>query len=204
MEKTFPLLVILFINAICLHAIAETEDFATAVSAGKVSVTFRGAGGSSGDAIEATIITTPKAGGELVLTIAPGTRLQSGNSSAQNMVIAGVKGQVVNENSYTPRTQVLVSDTPRTYVFDAYCTDFEKDNPSTGTTFKLGEVDPVLACIVSEANSTTIKQTAVWIYTDKASYSHVNRKFPVSQSDWDSAKAIVRKCSELKKGSPRH
>jgi hypothetical protein len=198
MKKLFPLLAILLINATCLQAIAETEDFAAAVTAGKVSVIFRGTGGSSGDSIEATVVSTPKASGDLVLTIAPGTHLQSGNSGAQNMVIAGVKGQVVNENSYTPRSEIRVSGTPRTYVFDAYCTDFEKDNPSTETKFKLGEVDPVLACILSEANSTIVKQAAVWIYTDKASYSHVNQKFTVSQSDWDAAKVIVSKCSELK------
>lgn len=204
MKTLLPLLPLLLINSGCLQAVAETEDFATAVSAGKVSVTFRGTGGSSGDAIEATITTTPKGGGDLVLTIAPGTRLQSANSSVQNMVIAGVKGQVVNENSYTPRSEIRVSNTPTTYVFDAYCTDLEKDNPSTGTKFKLGEVDPVLACILSEASSTEVKQAAVWIYTDKASYSHVNRKFTVSQSDWDAAKAIVRKCSESKKVSPKY
>src|ERR1035441_585033 len=99
MNTIFPLLAILLLNVSCLQVIAETNDFATAVSAGKVSVTFRGRGGSSGDAIEATLTTTAKAGGDLVLTIAPGTRLQSGNSSAQSMVIAAVKGQVVNENS---------------------------------------------------------------------------------------------------------
>jgi hypothetical protein len=195
MKNLFPLLAILLVCATSVQALAEPEDLAAAVSAGKVSVTFRGTGGSSGDSIEATITTTPKASGDLVLTIAPGTRLQSGNSGEQNMVIASVKGEVVNENSYTPRSEIRVSATPTTYVFDAYCTDFEKDNPSTGTQFKLGEVDPVLACILGEASSTIVKQAAVWIYTDKPSFSHVNQKFDVSQSDWDAATAIVRKCS---------
>jgi hypothetical protein len=99
------------------------------------------------------------------------------------------------------RSVISVSATPRTYVLDAYCTDFEKDNPSTGTQFSLGKVDPVLACILGEANSTVVKQAAVWIYTDKASYSHVNEKFTVSQSDWAAATTIVKKCSELKTGS---
>jgi hypothetical protein len=195
MKKSSPLLVLLLVCAVTIQALAETEDLAAAVSAGKVSVTFRGTGGSSGDSIEATIVTTtPNAGGDLVLTIAPGTRLQSGNSSAQNMVIAGVKGQVVDQNSYTPRSEIRASNTPTTYVFDACCTDFEKDNPSTGTQFSLGKVDPVLACILSEASSTIVKQAAVWIYTDKSTFSHVNDKFTVSQSDWNTATAIVKKC----------
>jgi hypothetical protein len=195
MKKLIPLLAILLVSASCVRSFAQTEDLATAVSAGKVSVTFHGTGGSSGDSIEATVVTTPKAGGDLVLTMAPGTRLQSENSSDQNMVIAGVKGQVIDENSYTPKTEIRASGTTTTYVFDAYCTDFEKDNPSTGTKFTLGKVDPVLACIFNEASSTVIKQAAVWIYTDKASFSHVNDKFTVSQSDWDAAATIVSKCS---------
>lgn len=198
MKKSFLLLALLLFSAPFIQAVAETEDFAAAVSAGKVSVTFRGTGGSSGDSIEATIVTTPKASGDLVLTIAPGTRLQSGNSGAQNMVIAGVKGQVVDENSYTPTSEIRASNTPTTYVFDAYCTDFEKDNPSTGTKFTLEKVDPVIACILSKASSTIVKQAAVWIYTDKASFSHVNQKFDVSRSDWDAAAAIVNKCSGKK------
>ena len=198
MKKSFPFLAILLISASCVCALAETEDFATAVSAGKVTVTIHGTGASSGDAIEATIATTQKAGGTLVLTIAPGTRLQSRNSSAQNMVIASVKGQMVNETSYTPSSEITASETPQTYVLDAYCTDLEKDNPSSETKFTLGKVDPVLACILNESSSTIVKQAAVWIYTDKASLRHVNQKFTVSQSDWDAAKVIVSRCSELK------
>jgi hypothetical protein len=198
MKTTFPLLAILLVCSTSVQALAETEDFATAVAAGKVTATFHGTGGSSGDVIEATIVGTAKASGDLLLTIAPGTRLQSGTSSAQNMVIADLKGQVVSENSYTPRTNILVSATPRTYIFDAYCTDFEKDNPSSGTKFTLGKVDPVLACVFSKASSTIVKQAAVWIYTDKASFSHVNDKFTVSQSDWNTAVSIVNSCSAKK------
>jgi len=201
MKKLFLVLVILLVSASLIQSFAQTEDFAKAVSEGKVSVTFHGTGGSSGDAIEATVQTTPKAVGDLVLTMAPGTRLQSGNSSDQNMVIANVKGEVANENSYSPTTLITVTSTPKTYIFDAYCTDFEKDNPSTGTQFSLGKIDPVLACILGDSSSTIVKQAAVWIYTDKASYSHVNQKFSVSQSDWDSAVAVVKNCSEMKTGS---
>jgi hypothetical protein len=197
-KALFPLLAILLVCATSIQALAETEDFAVAVAAGKVSVTFRGNGGSSGDAIEATVVTTPKAGRDLVLTVAPGTRLQSRNASAQNMVIAGVRGQAVDATRFVARSEISVSATPRTYLLDAYCTDCDKDNPSSGTTFTLGKVDPVLGCILNESSSTTIKQAAVWIYTDKASFSHVNNKFDVTRTDWEAAEAIVHKCSSKK------
>src|ERR1017187_9514386 len=112
MKRLFPLFAILLITATRIQAFAETEDFAAAVAAGKVSVTFRGNGGSSGDAIEATVVTTPKAGGDLVLTMAPGTRLQSGNASAQNMVFAGVRGQAVDATRFVARSEISVSATP--------------------------------------------------------------------------------------------
>src|ERR1022692_1544097 len=106
------------------------------------------------------------------------------------MVIAGVRGQAVDATRFVARSEISVSATPRTYVLDAYCTDFEKDNPSAGTQFRLGKVDPMLACILGEASSTVVKQAAVWIYTDKASYRRMNQICPVSQSDWAAMTAI--------------
>ena len=137
---------------------------------------------------------TDKGGGELVLTVAPGTRLKCGDSHAQNMVIAGVEGQLRDANRYSPSRVITADATPTTYVFEAYCTDFEKDNPSAGTAFSLGKVDPVLACILQQSSSTVVKQAAVWIHTDNASFSHVNEKFAVSRADWDAATAIVLEC----------
>jgi len=181
------------------RAVAQTEDFAAAVAAGKVSVVFRGKGGSSGDVIEATIRTTSKAGGDLVLTIAPGTRLQNRNAGEQSMVIASVRGEVVDAIRFNTITEMRIGQTSKTFILDAYCTDLEKDNPSSGTQFSLGKVDPVLACILGQSSCTKVKQAAVWIYTDKANYSHVNQKFDVTQADWDAAKAIVQKCSVNKR-----
>ncbi len=180
--------------------IVKAEDFAAAIASGRVKVTFRGTGGSSGDSIEAIVTRTDKTAGNLELTLAPGSRLQSGNTAAQSMVIAAVKGQVMSQNSYSPSSVMEVGNTPRTYILEAYCSEFEKDNPSSTTMFSLGPVDPILACILSDASrlSTQAKQAAVWIYTDKASFSHVNAKFDVSRSDWDAAVAVVRKCSSKK------
>jgi len=120
------------------------------------------------------------------------------------MVVAGVRGQAVDANRFVARSEISVSATPRTYVLDAYCTDFEKDNPSAGTQFRLGKVDPALACILGAASSTEVKQAAVWIFTDKVSYRHVNQKFTLSQSDWAAATAIVRKCAEFKTGGSKN
>jgi hypothetical protein len=188
------------------HVLAE--DFAAAAAAGKIKVSFRGTGGSSGDAVEAIVTRTESDGGALELTIAPGTRLQSGDKSAQSMVIAAVRGQSMGEGSYSPGSVIEIGRGTKTYVLEAYCSDFEKDNPSLATTFTLKPADPLLACILTSASnlSTPAKQAAVWIYTDKASFSLVNTKFEVSRSDWDAAAAVVKKCSseeQPNKAKPR-
>jgi hypothetical protein len=113
------------------------------------------------------------------------------------MVIAKVRGLATNDNKMLARSVIEAGDAPQTYVLDAYCTDFEKENPSPETKFGLGAVDPVLACILSAASglSQQTKQAAVWICAEKATFDHVNKKFKVSQSEWDAAAAIVKKCS---------
>jgi len=181
----------------------RAEELAAAVAAKKVSVSFSGTGGSSGDSVMATVKLLDKNADPLELTIAPGTRLRSGNSSDQNMVVAGVKGEMMGGQSYRGSSTITASSTPSTYVLDAYCAEFEKDNPGSSTHFSVGSVDPVLACILEGASSLSVqaRQAAVWIYTDKASYSHVNQKFSVSRSDWDEAAAVVRNCLSRPKGS---
>ena len=182
------------------------EDLATAVAAGKVTVRFLGTGGSSGDAIEMVVSKTAKADpGPLTLTVARGTRLESRNASAQNMVVAGVRGRTVGGDSYEPTSEIIVSEKgSTTYVLEGYCMNFEKDNPSPRTTFSITPPDPVLAAILNEADnlSTTAKQAAVWIHTDHASYAHVNAKFSVTKADWAAAQAVVKKCEPPAKQEP--
>lgn len=47
------------------------------------------------------------------------------------------------------------------YILEAYCTEFEKDNPSGSTGFSFGSVDRNLACILKKASSIQSKQAAV-------------------------------------------
>jgi hypothetical protein len=80
------------------------------------------------------------------------------------------------------------------YLLEAYCTDFEKDNPSESTGFSLGGVDSNLACILNNAASIQVKQAAVWIYTDRATYSHLTQKFPLTGTEWQEARNIIARC----------
>jgi len=177
---------------------AGAETLAAAIAAGKVSVVFRGNGGSSGDAIEAVVTRTDKAGpGELVLTVPPGTRLVSADVAAQSMVVARVRGRMVDAERFAPDGDIrLAGREPATYLLEAYCAEFEKENPSGQTTFSLGPADPVIACIVGQPGERRFQtiQAAVWIVTGKVTYAAMNQKFPVTKDEWAAAEAMVRAC----------
>jgi len=179
------------------------EDLASAIAAGRVNASFRGNGGSSGDAIELVVSKTPEAGtGTLTLTVERGTRLQSRDAAAQSMVIAGVRGLSTGGDSYEPSSEIEVSDRqPKIYFLEGYCMEFEKENPSGDTAFSMTSPDPVLACILSHADglSTEAKQAAIWIHTDHATFEHVNEKFAVSKEDWAAAEAVLKKCQAAPK-----
>ncbi len=177
----------------------RASDFATALAAGQISATFRGLGGSSGDSIVVVVARNAKSGSALELTMAPGTRLRNGSGFAQNMVIAGVQGEKMGERSYSPGSVIRVQDTPTTYVLEAYCTEFEKDNPAPQSRFQLNPPDPMLACLLTEAANVRLspaaKQAAVWMHTDNASYNEVTNKFPMTAKDWNAAVAVVKRCA---------
>jgi hypothetical protein len=146
---------------------------------------------------------TARAGsGTLRLTVAPGTRLQSRNDADQNMVVAGVRGRAVNASSFEPDSVIEVAgEGSATYILESYCMDFDRNNPSAATGFSITSPDPVLTSILKEAGSlsTQAKQAAVWIYTDHATYKHVNAKFPLSEADWAAAEAVVNKDRSLRR-----
>src|SRR5262249_14811981 len=81
-----------------------------------------------------------------------------------------------------------------TYLLEAYCTEFEKDNPGNSTRFSFGSVDRNLACILSKSDDIQVKQAAIWIYTDGVTYAHLTQKFPLSSSQWREAKSIIARC----------
>jgi hypothetical protein len=91
---------------------------------------------------------------------------------------------------------VLTGSGPVRYVLEAYCAQFEKDNPSDETSFTLEPADLALECILrmSSALSTASRQAAVWIYTDHVTYAHLNEKFSVKESEWTAARAVVERC----------
>ena len=179
---------------------AETSESLTlqaASDSGLVEYSFTGTGGSSGDAVRLKLRKTSKAQGSLTVSIPAGTILRSSNPSAQSMVVSRVSGVDMGGGRIQPTSRiVLESNSDVGLILFAFCAELEKNNPSSSTTFSLEKPDPMLACITSEGKSLSVagEQAAVWMYTNHATYEHVNRKFPVARADWSAAEAVVEHC----------
>lgn len=177
-----------------------TLDLSTAISGKYVEASFKGSGASSGDSIVGTFNKTAKAGPRpLTITVKPGTPLRSNTASAQSMVLAGIKGISSGDSTYIPATEILLEDNkPVIYIFEAYCMEFHKDNPSDSVGFALGTHDSALACILEKAKQDSLSesatQAAVWIRTDKIRKVDLTGKFEVSESEWEQAMAIIKRC----------
>jgi hypothetical protein len=184
-----------------LAQLQRAGSFGPSVSAGIVSANIRGTGSSSGSAIRVSIAKTPKAGpGPVSISVPPGTMLRSRDGAVQNMVVAGVLGRWAGGDSYYPSSNIVVSgSTPVDYVLEAYCAEFEKDNPSETTGFDVESPDPTLANIFKQATnlSTAAKQAAVWLYTDDMTYDRMSEKMAINSLDWARAEAAVRRAQTL-------
>ncbi len=168
-----------------------------AVSSGKLVTSIEGTGGSSGDSIKLKVSKGPKAGNEPVdATVPPGTKLASNGGGFQSMVVTGISGEDAGNGMMTAASAIHLVGRAATYILTAFCAEFEKDNPSETSTFTLGRPDPVVSCMAREGSSLSVSamQAAVWMYTDRITFEHMNQKFDVSASDWAAAQKVYQTC----------
>ena len=115
-------------------------------------------------------------------------------------MILGVAGRSSGGAGYSPSTNIVVPAVGlATYVLNAFCAEFHKENPSESTSFTLKQPDSQLACIAKQGGrgsgvSLEATQAAVWIYTDNLTYQQMAEKFNISRADWDRASQLVRTC----------
>lgn len=169
-----------------------------ATARGAASAVFEGTGASSGAAVRLKVKRNPGAPNPLTVTVPPGTLLRSSNPGAQSMMVGGLLGVDLGNGMYRPTSQLVLRGAEEvTALLSAFCAEFEKDNPSSSTSFALEAPDPLLACIAREGAGLPVaaEQAAVWMVTDRVTYSHMTEKFDVSQTEWASAMAVVRRCS---------
>ena len=193
-----------FLVAACLTGAVATTTFAQApipldqaVRDGKVSVRVHGLGGSTGDALE--IAVRSRVPGVLHLSITPGTVFRC-SGGAQDMVAAAVKGLRLSGNTYSPTSVIHLDDQEqRTYVVEAYCLDFHKNNPSTNDTFTISTLDRkserILRAGSQESASIGAIQSALWM--DRGvSTSRLKSRLPVTDDDIQRAREILRRAQQ--------
>jgi hypothetical protein len=156
-----------------------------ALSKGLIEHSFAGTGGSSGDVMTLTIKRAVRR--PLRLTLAPGTVLRSAAANVQSMIIASVKGERIDREKYRPTNLIELSDdNERVYLLEAYCLDFDKENPGASDRFSLGAVDgSALALINSlpkEQRSVPVVQAALWLAAG-VSRAAIRERFEVSEAD---------------------
>jgi len=166
-----------------------------AIKEGKVNVEISGVGCSTGDVI---MVAVQRNGQEhLRITLTPGTVFKSGNKNAQSMMAGSIKGEQVNDTSYCAETVINLSDNKKhTYVVEAYCRDFHKDNPAATDSFVLAPPDEAALKVLraGQAKGASIEaiQTALWMCIDKVKAEEVKKRFPVSDADVAVAQGLLQ------------
>lgn len=165
-----------------------------AMKVGAVQGVFAGTGGSSGDSITLSAKGALKV--ELCPEFHPGLALQNANASAQNMVLASLRG--IPQRPYIrPVTELRFEpDIETEYIFEAYCLNFHKDNPSDSDRLSLAGSAPEAVRKVLAVSSSDIKvkamQLAVWALTDNITSHDAQDRFDATESDIANARQIVQ------------
>ncbi len=184
---------------------AAGQSFPTlnsALAAGDVVLgSVHGNGSSSGTALDATLQNTTGATLRLSTRLVPALYLLSGTESAQNMLAtrvyeSGGRFRMVDGESVIdlpPGETIPIA-------FNAYCVDFEKDNPSAEDSFTLAEMPSWLAPLASgivsyeesldyDATAMRRAQVALWLAQGEDPQA-VRNTFRVSDADMEAAASL--------------
>lgn len=162
-----------------------------ALDRGALEGGFRGTGSSSGDSVVLRAKGTLTA--ELCPKFAPGTVLANQNAQAQNMVLSSLRGRP-SGSLIVPEIELHFEPGIETeYIFEAYCVNFEKDNPeeSDRLTPNGAATEEIAKILAARSNNITAVQLAIWAITDNVSPHDVNEKFGATAADIDSARNLV-------------
>lgn len=178
------------------------KDFSSAIESGAVLLErSNGTGASSGSSVEGSI--TNETDQELNIDVYISKPIYLVNrGSGQNMVATQVYGRDGGYMSDGKRSFISLKPRERFPVnFIAYCADFEKDNPSPGESFAVGELPGELAQVMrniaafARANPdqdiTSAAQVAVWLAQGEST-ADIATKFKFSAEDERLAYAFLR------------
>jgi|GEM_PF-1879136 len=168
-----------------------------AIDSDLVKAEITGKGASSGDSINLKL--TRKTSEPIEITVPKGTVLHA-SGGAQNMVVLKLSGIPEGSQWIIPLSKIVLdSSEPQTFILEAYCLDFHKDNPSSSTKFSVGtatdhQILRILNAVddlSSDTASLAAIQIAIWVVTEDVSKSELYNRFSAEQSDINNAKIIL-------------
>lgn len=163
-------------------AVAAPVSLADALAQNLADIRILGKGGASGSSILLLVRTTTgqKPG---TIKVEPGTVLRSSLAGEQDMVVRRLLGWQVDEQHYNPAETLFLTgiEGTQTYVVDAYCLNFHKDNPSAGNSFTLdGMTEPAISAILQAVErmpgmdaEIAVIQAAIWAMTDNPTWTEL-------------------------------
>ena len=172
-----------------------------AVNQGKVSMTIKGTGGSTGNVILITLKSLVSQ--TLHLTLTPGTVLPSVSGSGQDMVAAKIKGERINDIMY-PSSWVITlrDDQEHVYLVEAYWLNFHNSNPAHSDQFRWGHIDAraqsILEAWRNQHANMNVLQSALWIDREHLSDFALRRRLSVNEEELAQARALLNSPSSHK------
>ncbi len=179
-----------------------TELNAELAAGGVRLSSMRGNGNSSGSAIEGVLTNLTGRQKNISIHLSRPIYLRNENRSGQNMVATEVLlagGRYYTEGSKSFIT--LENEASESVLLVAYCTDFEKENPSRGDGFSVGTLPSILEEVASrieqhareypEEDITIAAQVAIWL-AQGVSAEDIAAVFSFSPSDERLARKLVR------------
>ena len=178
------------------------QQLKDALNSGNVTLTANGTGNSSGFAVNGFLKNNSRSEIRVNVIVEDGIYLLN-SGAGQNMVIiqvflSGGRYFFDNRNFFIS----LAPNENTGVVFEAYCANFDLDNPSRNETFSVAPMPPGLGEIVSQISKfaadnidsdddlTTAAQLALW-RTQGNSKTQIAEEFGFDEEDWNLSTYIL-------------
>lgn len=173
-----------------------------AAKRGLIEYEVKGRGGSSGPALELKVRRLKAE--RIEIYVPPGTVFETGSSGVQSMVAKSIIRQIAEDVAEEVGERVLEEivdgvvglddDDSRTFLIEAYCRDFELENPSPQDGFVSAAVDLRSAAILQAADEQNLgvraTQAAVWMDRGVEPLT-IAKQFPATPEDFDAAARLL-------------
>jgi hypothetical protein len=176
----------------------EPLSLADAAQQGFVEYTVLGTDASSGDSLRIEIRRTSN--DDVTVNVEPGTVFTTESRESQSMVAFGVSGAEIEPGTdQLERTDTidLWDDLPHVYLLEAYCLDFELENPSPQDRFVPAAVDSRLATLLKEAKTAGLTmpatQAAIWMDHGHITKQEIQTKFDASDQELEDAWELLQR-----------